>query len=338
MNYNKIKCLELCRIIKELPEIEVPKKYKNNITCVETDTPPTSSNTGGRGHHIEVKCLEICLCILDVDENKQYDELITDRSLDNDSITFKQNTICGKENGFVWVVRAQRMVELIGNSFTDVKFEAQSSLIKLRNNCENNNGLIRVSTHAASKGYKVKEEMDCHISNNSFYRFHARGEGRLDLFAPNSIGVWETNLESDESKNLEWSIGPKLKIDYYYADLPHLQIVRRGFVKIYKKSIEREDKLQQKYIKNELARIEFHMFRATARNWSDWLDLIPRTLLYIAKHNFADRYIIVKFLLWTVAVSVAVVHALSAIDSVLESGIFFKILKAVIRFIETVLT
>ena len=326
----RIEYSELRSIVSKFPEKNVTRKYKDNISCVDVER-SGDEHKDKKAYDIEIKNLEINF---EVEEKSTATGVRTyqhdiDLSTDSCTITFKNNRFnCTKGGTKSRYHRWQRIlswkIEFIDNTLVDAMLYLQGSYISLvgnkeiGNNRDEREGIISVASSSYGNNDSTDEILECTVFHNKFNRLWASGKGRLDMFAKNYIHRWYIKMDEDECKEFEWFIGPKLYIHYPKGELYYLQQVRRGFMVLLRNSIERKDRWQQKFIQSEISRLDFHIFRETARTWGDHFDMIPRYFVYFFKLQFADRILFVKSLLWAIAFLMVVSPLLVAIGLIVE--------------------
>ena len=323
---------ELHQIIANFPKQATPMKYRKNIACTEEKLSITDKKRGKKSsYNITIQNLEIKINDEDLitQPGKAKPGMIVTNPTDKCFIKFENNHVIDKTSvkspsssaPFI----GSDTVELRNNTLNKVKLILVGSTIILADNTETDEGTITVASSKFHRNNSQDDWLECILAHNKFHEFLALGKGRLDMFAENTIKMWSPRLEHNECKEFDWFIGPKLRIGYPEGQIFYFLQVRRAFMHLYELSIKREDKLQQKYIRSELSRLDFHLFKATATTRSDRIDLLARGIIYFAKLQFADRYFIVKFLLWSVAVTTALTSPVGPFEVIFGLDIWGEI-------------
>lgn len=322
---NEITFRELCQIVDMLPDERAPENYRSNIICSDAIIHDYEMGVDKRGYNIQVKNLFIVIDNLGTDDGERLvaSDHIIDLSNDACNVVFQKNTFIEKRKGRRIFPRiCSGSIEFVNNTLHNASLALEAETIRLKGNTETQEGCIAVGNPTDEKNEPTETPLECIVSNNTLNYLWVAGKGRLDLLARNTIRRWNIAMDKEECQKFEWFIGPNLNIAYPVRELLYLQQVRRGFMVLLKKSIKREDMLQQRIIRNEISRLDYHIFKENAETVRDLFDLFPRWLVYTFKLQFLDRILFLKFMLWAVVVATAMTSPVGPFKVIPEWGMW----------------
>lgn len=278
-------------------------------------TPPYPEKDGA--YRIEIKNLKINLS----DISSNYDELDL-TSIDHFSVEFIKNTFVGvavlaDDHTLISNVNLKgHKIKFHQNRFINTRITLKGTTISLVGNKMESqlplSARADLSCIEDTSGYKLQS--DINIANNRFYvlsLFTGQGKGTVNLEAKNHITYLKSfDQDSDQYSHMNYYIGPKLILD---LDETTVYLHRMLFLDLLGKTIEKNDKSQEKIVQRIIDRLDYQIFRmSNISSLQEWPNRFFRWVVFSVKLQFLDRHFWVRSILWAVAFSLLLLPPIAA--------------------------